>query len=155
MNGALVPSTDPAHTHPPAGTAPAPPRAATRCLHPCKCPQRSSCSCNTQSQALYSMEKNCEQTTLCRQNKLWCLIAIYVLMCRLFAATFVGFGVVWGFFNDKFQHLEDRVALPSTAHTLESSCRLSQQGRGLVVHRVSQQTQGQGRKLLRISHHSV
>lgn len=100
-------------------------------------------------------KKNCEQTTLCSQNKLWCLIAIYVLMCRLFAATFVGFGVVWGFFNDKFQHLEDRVALPSTAHTLESSCRLSQQGKGLVGHRVSQQTQGQGRKLLRISHRSA
>lgn len=40
--------------------------------------------------------KNCEQTTPCSQNKLWCLIAMYVLT---FAATLVGFGVVWGFFN--------------------------------------------------------
>lgn len=62
----------------------------------------------------------------------------------------VGFVVIWGFL------ITNRVnPLPSQIHTLESSCKLSQQGKGLVDHMVYQQIQGQGHKLLVISHHSV
>lgn len=87
-------------------------------------------------------------------------VGMYVQKCNLFTAACGAFGgggggVVFNHQWHKSQRLEDQVPLPSTTHTLESFCKLSQQGKGLAGRTVSQQIQGQGCKLLTISRHSV
>lgn len=87
-------------------------------------------------------------------------VGMYVQTCNLFTAACGAFGggewlFVFNHQRHKSQRLEDQVPLPSTTHTLESSCKLSQQGKGLAGRTVSQQIQGQGCKLLTISRRSV